>query len=425
MSDKQEKYAVKVYGEDNLAKSNVLIQSKYKTTVLGNKLIALGLFHLQKGQFKMSANGGNIVCTIPAAEIRNKLGKKGNSLYRDLSETSKRLMNYQFGYKDAERQEFRYINLFTEMSYKDGEFTIIFNGDMKVYLSELKDNYTLLNLPLMLKWQKAYTFRLFEILSSRTYLFKDQNYNCAAEFGLAELKFTLGCYDIDDEKVRIYIKDKKNPNYEMAEQALYDNKKPSSKVSKTQVLLWTDFRRNVLEPAIKEINSTVEADMIIDEVEALKNGRGGKVYGVVFRYRVNVNAGNAMDEVAATVEKVALTEDEMFDIEAQVKGDILSRHKLPISDVRTICEAAEYDADIIKRAADQLSLQHAKVDNVTGWLVSCIKNQYKTTAYQAEEKSDKKKKNSFHNFPEREYSQIELDDLEQKLLQRKYSTEEE
>ncbi len=409
-----EKNSLKVYNEDNLAKSNVLIQSKYKTTALGNKIIALGLYHIQKEDYTISQNGGNLVCELPASEIRQRLGRSGNSLYRDLAETADKLSTYQLGYKDPERQEFRYINLFTEMAYEGGVFSITFNGDLKMYLSELKDNYTILNLPLMLKWQKAYTFRLFEILSSRTYLYKDLGYNCESKYGLAEFKFTIGYYDIDDEKVRPHIKGKKAPDYDLAEAEMLESRK-QGKDEKKITMKWGEFKRSIIDPAVEEINSTEEADMLIDEVIPLKKGRGGKVYGIVFKYRTHLDAQDASDivdaEAAATVEPAEnqLTEDEKFDFEATVKSDILSRHKLPIADIRAICSAANYDMDKIKRASSLLNQQHGDIDNVVGWLIASIKKSY--TA-----KSKKGKKNEFNEFEQHEYSQMELDDLEAALL---------
>lgn len=404
----------KVYSENNLAKSNTLIQSKYKTTVLGNKIIALGLYHLQRGDYTVSANGGNLVCELPAAEIRKRLGRSGNSLYRDLDDTSKRLLNYQLGYKDAEKQEFRYVALFTEMAYKDGTYRITFNGDMKAYLSELKENYTLLNLPLMLKWQKAYTFRLYEILSSRAYLYREQGYRCEAEFNLAEFKFMLGCYDIDDESVRTYIKGNSAPDYDRAEQILCDNQKAKSKEKKNKFISWTDFKKYILEPAIKEINSSEEADMIIDEVEPLKKGIGAKVYGIIFKYRVKLSEQENVDPVelesAATREPeiIQMTEDEKFDFEATVKNDILSQYKLQISDVRAICAAADYDMQKIVLANEVLKQQRGQIDSVVGWLISCIKEAYELTK--------KGPTNKFNGFEQRNYSDEELRKLEEYLL---------
>lgn len=409
----REKNEIRVYNADNIAKSNILIQSKSKTTILGNKLIALGLYHLQTGDFKLSESGGNLVCTLTAPEIRARLGKEGNSIYRDLNATAKRLLKYELSYKDPEKKEFRYVNLFTEMKYEDGEFSITFNGDMKSYLHELKDNYTLLNLPLMLKWNRTYTFRLFELLSSKTYLFKNKGYECEVEFGLAEFKFTIGCYDADDEKVRSFLKGKQSPDFEKAEEIILESKDKEQK--------WYDFRRYIIDPSVEEINSTEEANMIIDAVEPVKKGRGGKVCGIIFKYRINVQNKNVTedieDELAATAEE--MSEDEKFDFEANVKNNVFGYYKLPISDIRALCAVAKYNLDVLQNAADLLAEQRGTINNVTGWLLSCIKSEYSAVRKEENEKNPTaltKTAVAYNSYPQRHYSDEELSELEEKLL---------
>lgn len=397
----------KVYSVDNLKKSNILIQSKYKTTAFANKIIAIGLYHIQKGEYTYSKSGGNIVCEITVAELRDRLGRTGNSLYRDIDKTSKRLLKYQLGYRDSGKKEFRYINLFTEMQYAGGVYAITFNGDLKAYLNELQDNYTLLNLPLMLRWQREYTFRLYELLMSNEYMFEGQGYQCEVEYGLAEFKFTIGVYDIDDDSVKSCIKGVEQPDFEQAEEMLSRNK--SKNKEEKQFVNWTDFKRSFIEPAVKEINATKEAGMIIDDVEPLKKGRGAKVYAVKFKYRTRVN--EAEDEAAATVmesNESRMSEDDKFYFEIEIKENVLKQYKLPITDVRAICSVADYDKEKIVNASQLLSQQSKTIENVTGWILSCIKDNYVT--------SKKIANNRFDNFEQREYAEKDLKDLENKLL---------
>lgn len=414
--------------DETFAKSNLLIQSKAKTTKLGNKIIAIGLYHIQNSEYT-ETDAGNLLCKIPASEIKNRLHKKGNSIYRDLSKTSASLSTYQLAYKDPERQKFRYTNLFTEISYIDGCFSIIFNGDLKKYLSELKENYTILNLPLMLKWQKNYTFRIFEMLSSKAYLYKDNGYHCSEMFSLAEFKFTIGYYDAYEEKVRPLIKGKKAPDYELAEETLMNSITPNGEA----FMEWKDFYRSIILASVNEINSTPEADMYIDEVKPLKKGRGGKVYGLVINYRTHLNEQEVVtqgvdDEVAYTIEsedgiinatespvgenvEKSMTEDEKFDFEATVKGDILLKYRLSIKDVRAICKAAKYDMQKIKQAYILLEQQHGDIENVVGWIISSIKN-----SYTAKKKSGNK--NTFNEFDQRPADEMNINEIESALLKR-------
>lgn len=408
----------KTYDIQSYRKSNTLIQSKYKTTPLGNKIMALGLYHLQKGDYYYTENGGNMVCEISVTEMKERLQRSGNSLYRDIENTSKRLLNYHLGYKNEGEQEFEYINLFTKMGYKNGVLTIVFNGDMKTYLRDLKDNYTILNLPLMMKWNNTYTFRLYELLSSRTYLYKKEGYVCEAEYKLSELKFILGFYDISDEKVAMFLKGKENPDFDAAEKILTQDETKSKK-EKTEYINWTDFKRYTLEPAIKEINETEDADMLIEKVEPIRRGRGGKVHGVRFKYRVCLNDEKELSATSNDEEsgKTQLSEDEKFEFEVDVKKNVLASYQLPISHIRAICDAAKYDMEKIKKAA-QLLAQQKNVERVAGWLISCIKANYTTTSY----KNKKNNNDKFNDFDQRDIDKEELAELESMLIKQGYAT---
>ena len=84
----------------------------------------------------------------------------------------------------------------------------------------------------MLKWQRSYTFRVFELLLSEAYRFKDNDYNCIFETNLAEFKFQIGCYDVDwpAPKEVLGKKNLTSEDYEAAELAIlkdYEKNKDS------------------------------------------------------------------------------------------------------------------------------------------------------------------------------------------------------
>lgn len=386
--------------ESDFKKSNTLIQSKSYTTLLGNKVIALGLYNLQKGNYVASPSGGNLVVTIKAAELREKLNKSGNSLYRDLEALAKRMLHYELGFTDPEKDEFRYVVLITEIEYKNGNLAITFNGDMKQYIYQLKGQYTILNLPLMLKWTRTFSFRLYEILLSKAYKYKDNDYNCEVSYSLAELKFLLGYYKIDNDKVRTILKDSQTADYEKAEQALFEN---SNNENDVKPIAWYELRRSYITPAVEEINSTKEANMVIYSYEPQKRGVGGKVYGITFKYRVNVKQSK----------EFILTEDEKFDFEVNVKSNILGQYKLPIKDIRAICSVAGYDDEKIQHAAEMLKEQSGDINNITGWLISCIEKDF--SAPVTIERNDTFGGN-FNNFTQRDYTKDEIEQLELDLL---------
>jgi len=138
---------VRVYDDKHFAKSNILINSKQYTTLFGFKVVAIGLYKVQKGQYELSPGGGNLVCKIPASEIREKLGRKGNGLYGDLKDISTRLIEDHIRYDDPVRREFHYVSLVTSIKYANGILEITFNGDLREYLEDLGDHFTMLYLP--------------------------------------------------------------------------------------------------------------------------------------------------------------------------------------------------------------------------------------------------------------------------------------
>lgn len=368
---------------DNMKQSNFFIQSKYKISTLGNKLMILGLFQLQKGNYSISEGGGNnLKVDIPAKVIKDSLGWTGNSIYSNLDRISKSLLNCSFGYKDPEIKEFRYINLFTEIVYRNGEFSVVFNGDLREHLTVLENNYTILNLPLMMGWQRAYTFRLFEILASEAYKFENLGYNCRFEMDLAEFKFLIGCYDINDPDAKQILKNKKisSTDFEAAEVAIVEaNLKESKKVdaeeskrkkSVKQYFKWYDFKRNVLDQAINEINATPEADMIIDEIIPHKSGRGGKVKSIEILYRTHIN-----DSAVEVVENKEMSEDEQLDFIIDLK-DLLSDVKLKSSELKKIAEASAWDFNKCQKAVEMLNENKGTVSNVVAWLITAIKEDW-------------------------------------------------
>lgn len=400
----EQKHEVVLMG--NFVKSNMLIQSKYKITTLGNKIMTLGLYYLQKGEYSYSKSGGNLVCTIPAQVIKEKLKWNGNSIYYNLDRIASQLTNCKFGYKNTEKKEFSYINLFTQISYTNGQMEMIFNGDMKAYLTELESNYTIFNLPLLMQWQRTYTFRLFEILSSKAYQFKDNGYNCVFEMNAAEFKFLIGCYDIDSELVRSILKDKmiSSTDYEKAEIAIVegmDNQKDDGKgkIKKVrQYFKWYDFRRNVLDPAIEEINKTPEADMIIDKVEPIKSGRGGKVCALKIYYKTHINE-------SVVKKNETMSEDDKMDFILELKM-MLSNYPLKSKHLKEIAEVSSYDMKVCKKAVSVLESTKTEVQDVVAFLKSAIINDW-------EESIKKEKVTEFHKFMQQDY---DFDELERKLL---------
>lgn len=394
---------VKVYtnNSESYAKSNTLIDGKSKSTLFGNKLMAIGLFKVGKGEYFESESGGNLVCHIPAAEIRERMGIKGNSLYKNLKETAQKIISCTIGYEDKENHIFSYTNVLTNASYADGVFTLIFNGDLKQYLTDLERNYTLLLLPLMLKWKNAYSFKLYELLLSKAYGNKNNIYNIS--FGAAELKFMLGCYRADTPEIKKILENSRHPDYELAETKVPPRVGKNGKIIKSEYIDWYDFKRYALNPAIEEINNSEEADIIIESYKEDGKGSGGKIYKITFLVKRKVEDSIIIED-NTKIEDI-LSDTEKFKIQYNTL-QLFEKYHLPIEDITTICESANYNEDKINRAHSLLEINRSEIHNITGWIIQCIKSNYKQT-----NKETENKQMGFNDFQQRDYNYTEIEKM--------------
>ena len=392
-------------------KSNTLIQSKYKVTILGHKLMAFCLFYLQKGECKKK--GDHYSFQVPAEELKKYFKWSGNSFYKNLSKAASSLKGYELIFKDPEKQEFSYKSIFPDITFSGGILDVEFGRDLDNYIVALEKNYTIVNLPLMLKWQRSYTFRVFELLLSEAYRFKDNDYNCIFETNLAEFKFQIGCYDVDWPAPKEVL-GKKNltaEDYEAAELAiLKDYEKNKSKgIDKhkkiKQYFVWGQFNERVLKPAIEEINSTEEADMYIDRVETLKKGRGGKVYAIRIHYRTHLNSSN--EDTPDVVDNIELTEEEKVDFVMDL-GLKLAQYGLKAKDVRSIAERANWNMFRCDKALEVLE-KTDNVENVISFLNAAIDGDWDPPV----SKKDTNNKDSFTNIEKHDY---DFEALEKDLL---------
>ena len=96
-----------------------------------------------------------------------------------------------------------------------------------------------------------------------------------------------------------------------------------------------------------------------------------------------------------------------------MKSNILGQYKLPIKDIRAICSVAGYDDEKIQHAAEMLKEQSGDINNITGWLISCIEKDF--SAPVTIERNDTFGGN-FNNFTQRDYTKDEIEQLELDLL---------
>lgn len=383
------------YKDNKYSKSNYLISAKYASSLLENKITAISLAKIQKKEYVEDKNG-RIVCNMTANELRKLLNANAGSFYSQLEPVAINMTSRTLGFSDPNKNGgvFDYISVVDRARYENGTFSIFYNSDVKEYLSDFKANFTVLELPIMLKFKNVYSFRLYELLSSKSYYrkgipkeLKTQVFNI--EFNLSELKLDMGVVNAELDAVRKELNNKQAPNFDRAVE-----KSPEKKFN-----TWYEFKRSVLDLAIKEINEKTDMKVTFSP---LKGGRGGKVYGVEFIVDLTGRNVDAIKDVISSKEK--MTEDEKIDFIIDVKCLLKG---FPTKDVRAICKTSGYNFEKIEKAYELLKKQN-DIENPTGWILSCLKN-----GYDDHFKASNNKINSFNNFHQRTY---DYDELEKELL---------
>lgn len=393
---------------DIFSKSNSLISSKYKASLLEQKLLNIVLARLQQKNYVDKGVNEGLVCEIKTTELKNLLGLKsqGGSFYEQLKPAAAAMTSRTLGFVNNEMESFKYISLITSAEYADGIFTVKFNSELKKYLNP-KTQFTVLELPILLQYKSIYSLRLHEMLLSRC--FKRKNVGVAKytgkestgkhykfDIGLSELKLSLGVVNADSPPVRKILSGASTPDYDKAVE----------KATEKSFNAWGDFRKRVIEVAVAEINKMDNGINV--EYEPLKGGKGAKVYGITFY--VNLCDSEEKDEVEEkSEEKAVLTEDEQFEVMFQVKT--LIKETVSLKDIKTICETANYNFNKIETAY-KVANDVQNITNLVGFMIKAIKDEY-SESVKAEHK--RKRENRFNNFHQREY---DFDEYEKKLLNR-------
>ena len=344
---------------DSYKRSNFMISSKYKSSLLSNKIMALSLSRISTAQ---ESDGGYLTVTIKGKEIQRVFGARGNSFFGNLSACASQMTGHSIGWSNPETQSFEYIAAVTEATYTNGEFSISFHKKLKKYLTELSHSYTILNLSTMLSFKSVYSFRMFELLKSRCYNRKgsDQNNDkFRVEFDLDELRLDLGIVNSELESVKKILNNAKGkPDYSKA--VAVSPEKVHNR--------WKDMKARCIDPAVKEINM-LDTELHIDSYEPLKAGRGGKVYSVVFYVTVLGDKKGKKQEIVDTDE---INKDDMIEDIIDLIG------KIRVREARAIGDAAGWNMDRIKRNYEYS--RGKSVDDIVGFMISAVKDDYASSS---------------------------------------------
>ncbi len=351
--------------QDLINKSNVLIDSKYRSTLLEARLFAISLSKIESA---LEDEVGTLIVKIRATEIMKLIDANKGSFYTQLENTARAMTGRRAGFSDPENNRFVYMNVIKTAIYEDGMLTIKFNEDMRQYLKGLTSSYTQLSLIEMLSFTKPYSFRLFEIIKSRCFTPKGMAKvtHWKLPFNISELKLMIGVVNSELDAVQKILNGAKTPDYdravEISPEHIYDS--------------WSDFKKRVLEPSVKEINQRTNYNVFYDTI---KGGKGGKVYSVIFY----------VDLIPPKNEKVEIDQYDFLD---EVK-DILPTIKS--KDLLRLGKTVDYDIELIKKAADYMNNYQGSIKDPVAFILWAITNDFP-------------KKNSFNNFMQTDYDFDEI-----------------
>lgn len=380
-----------ILSDEIIKKANQLITGKHKINAIEQKI-----FNLSLAKVKFDNKLGRPVAELTVKEMRDILDCKGNSIYRHIQNLSHTLRDRTIIINNMENDEYLMIGLINIVEYKNGVMKLKFEPECTDLVLNLKSNYTKLDLSLYKKLNNIYAMRLYEIFKSKIYKTED---SLSLTYGINNLKLTIGMIQINDEIHKAIIKG--DDIEEVIENCDgVDSLKDSS-----------NFRR-ALNTAIDEINDITD---IYVEYELIKKGKGGKIRAICFTItdksklkKIKVKSDDIKpqekDDTPSGDEIIAL----MFELKMEIKEE------LSINDYRQLLECANYDKNKVLEKYE-LAKKVKNIDNLMAWMLSAIKNDYKTVETKADKK-EQKETNKFNDFEQRNYSDEQLEELEKKLL---------
>lgn len=356
--------------QEMVSRSNVLIESKSSTSLFERKLLNIAIA-------KAVIEDGELIARVTTKDVKDYLHISGNSIYTRLRDASKETLGHVVSIEDDGKENFIMFNVVNKCEYRDGVFTTRFTKEMKPHIYNLKKDYTRMSLDVLCSFKSLFTTRIYEILRTQYYRFEKEGSDeiivprpPKAPYSLAELKFTLNVVDANASKTvkRLVEQGRFEEAIEEIKDAAFDD--------------WRNFRRKVLEVAKKELEESAYSEICF-EYEPVKSGKGGKVTGIRFKVRKNLNCthhsdlwrirGDEMLEIIPDILEAKQPEiQEGLILEV---ADIFGSEPITIQDIKTLILASGQNVEAIKKAFS-MSKQQSYINNLVGWMKKCLEERW-------------------------------------------------
>jgi len=192
-----------------VTRSNALIESRYCLSVMEQRIVAFAISKLSPDDEDFPP------CRFKASEIAALVSDgKPSSFYERIDKAAKGLLGLKSAIQEPDGT--LWVNWFTAVKYYNGtgEVDVRFSPELRPYLLQLKERFTSHNLECIVRLQSRYSVRIYELLKQYEDVGKRR-------------------FELDDLRDKLALK-------------------------KTQHARWQEFRRNVLEPAIKELSEKTD-----------------------------------------------------------------------------------------------------------------------------------------------------------------------
>lgn len=356
-SEEKERAEDQIDKNATVKKSNAVISSRYKASLLENQLTSICLSRVKN-------QNGEYIASITSGEIKRLFGmKESNSkIYKRLYTAAQNMSGRTIAAEDG-KGNFDVLSVITGAHYHDGVFSVEFNPNMKNYLFELKDKYTSYTLANVLNFKSDYSFRIYEICKMDAWMLNENFPVNVIEYGLSELRCIIGDVDTQSPKLQTMMKEKK-PDWDKIVELAPEK-------SHTR---WDNFRRQVLDVAKREINS--QCDICID-YQPVKSGKGSKVVGVKFFVKKNKAMKNDQGRVKKKMKEVDQLNEQYKQKPYTPSPELLKyigHNKLKKSDLMLFLKDSNGDNELIIRCIEKADAQ-PDIGNYVGWIRTCIRNE--------------------------------------------------
>lgn len=383
-------------GSKILIRDNTLIKAIYTGSVSESKILLQALYDFQKTK--------QTVLCYSTEEIAECIGiPHGKAVYPILHKAVSNMLGNQIVIHDSKKHYTEGFVVIPYCSYGHGVLTIELNKRILPYLTDIKNTYTAMDLRKLQNFggertSRNFGLRLYEILRTNQYMLEGEN---APEYvteymSLEELKLRTGLVRTVKPDLEESLK-----KYGMTQESLMQ--------AGDIYPAWKDFKKRVLEPALKNINTDTHLRV---EYEPKRVGSSGKIVGLTFRTKFADGHKKKQDRADTQDNAVALVRT-------------IIKEPLNDNDITAVLCAAGGDVEKVRNAyaLAEMQAKEGKIRDLTRWMIAAIKGGWSAETEKiekddrcGEKEGGQEKKTDHYSRYGFNANKYDMDELEKELL---------